>query len=182
MHAIKYRHKRALEKELLSNAGFTFIELLVVVGVIAILFAVSVPSYEAFRKKASKAVCISRMRVIHVALDNHMIDNKQWPQMPDAIFYAEGEQGDTEFWKWWIATMDPYGAGDTHWLCPADVVRKESKVEYNGSYMPTKFDEHNFTPYRWAGQPWLIERGDFHKKGAHIMMLDGSIQNSQSVY
>ncbi len=179
MRVIKQRQELEVGPQKLSAKAFTLIELLVVIAIIALLVAVSVPSYEAFRKRGEKAVCISQMRILHSALDSYMLDNKHWPQMPDNVFGAKKE---TDFWKWWILTLDPYGGGEAFWLCPSDKVRKEAKTEYNGSYMPAQFDSHNFTPYRWAGQPWLIERGNLHRKGAHIMMPDGSIHSSQDVY
>lgn len=158
--------------------AFTLIELLLAIVIIAILVSIAIPSYKAYRRKAEKAVCLSQMRVIHTGLDNHIQDKNSWPQIPDDIFYGD----ETEFWKWWALTLEPYGVGETVWLCPSDKVRRESEDEYNGSYMPAKFDAHHFTPYRWAGQPWLVERGDLHKKGAHIMMPDGSIHSSRDAY
>lgn len=159
--------------------GYTLIELLMTIAMIAILVSIAIPSYKAYRIKAEKAVCLSQMRTIHVALDNHVQDKNHWPQMPAGIFESTDE---TEFWKWWILTLEPYGAGEWVWLCPSDKARKESKDEYNGSYLPTQFDGHHFTPYRWANQPWLMERGNLHKKGAHIMFPDGSIRDSMDAY
>jgi len=160
------------------TSAFTLIELLLTIVVIAILGAVAIPGYKTYIRKAEKAVCLSQMRVIHVALDSHILDKNYWPQMPDEFFYGD----ETEYWKWWMLTLEDYGAGETFWLCPSDKVRRESKDEYNGSYMPAKFDAHHFTPYRWVGQPWLIERGNFHKKGAHIMLPDGSIHSSSDAH
>ncbi len=162
-----------------ASKGFTLIEILVVMVVIAILVTLAVPSYKAQRRRAEKVVCISQMRVLHTAFDNYMADQKRWPQMPGGIFESPEE---TDFWKWWILTMEPYGGGESFWLCPSDKVQKESKDEYNGSYLPTQFDAHHHTPYRWGNQPWLLERGNFHLKGAHVMMPDGSIHNSIDIY
>ena len=99
--------------------------------------------------------------------------------MPQSVSESEEE---SDFWKWWILTLEPYGAVEQIWLCPSDKVRKESKDDYNATYLPSQFDSHHHTPYRWANQPWLMERGNLHKKGAHIMLLDGSIQNSNDVF
>ena len=179
MKSIKDHPRQRRAKDLLSSGGFTLLEILIALTVIAILMSVSVPSYEAYRQRANKAVCISHMRNLHSALDSYIMDNNHWPQIPEGIFVASDE---SVFWEWWIRTLEPYGGIDTFWLCPADKIRKESPDEYNGSYLPTKFDAHQFTPYRWGGQPWLIERGNLHKKGAHIMFPDGSVRNSSEVY
>jgi len=159
--------------------AFTLIELLVVIAIIALLVAIGVPSYKAQRRSAEKVVCMSKMRGLHMAFDSYMTDKNHWPQMPAGIFESEDE---SEFWKWWILTMSPYGGDEPYWLCPSDKVRKESEDEYNGSYLPTQFDDHHHTPYRWANQPWLLERGNLHRKGAHIMMPDGSIHSSKDVF
>lgn len=51
-----------------SIFGFTLAELLVTIGIIALLAAVSAPLLESFRAKARKAKCISHLRTIHSAL------------------------------------------------------------------------------------------------------------------
>ncbi|MCF6313352.1 MAG: type II secretion system GspH family protein [Verrucomicrobiales bacterium] len=159
--------------------AFTLLELVVTITIIAVLATLSIPGFKSQRNKAETVVCMSHMRGLHVAFDSYMIDKNHWPQMPEAIFLSDN---DSDFWRWWILTMTPYGGDETFWLCPSDKVMKESKDEYNGSYLPTRFDAKHHTPYRWANQPWLLERGNLHKKGAHILMLDGSIHSSQDVF
>lgn len=161
------------------NRAYTLIEILVVIVIISMLVSITIPSYQGYRRRAEKVVCMSQMRVIHVALDNYIADKNHWPQIPEGIFYNNKEN---EFWKWWILNLEPYGAGEQVWLCPSDKVVQNSKKEYKGTYMPAKFDAHHFTPYRWAGQPWLMERGNLHKQGSHIMMSDGSIRSSKEVF
>jgi len=156
------------------------IELIVVVAIVGVIASIAVPSYHAFKRRAGKATCISHMRVIHTGFDNFLGDNNYWPQMPaEAIGYDE-----SKFFGWWINTLEPYGAGEANWLCPLDVIRKDNssgEKEFVGSYIPTMFDPHSFTPLRW-NQPWLMERGDFHGRGAHVMMPDGSIFSSTNPY
>lgn len=173
--------KTGCQKKKLSSvtSGFTLIELLLVIAVIAIIVSLLLPSYKSFRSRAEKAVCLSQMRVIHTALDTYILDKSQWPQIPESIFYSNDEN---LYWKWWISTMEPYGTSEKIWLCPSDKLQKKAKKEYSGSYMPAKFDSHHFTPYRWSGSPWLIERGKLHKGGAHVMLLDGSIRGTEEVF
>ncbi len=163
----------------MNSRGFTLLELLMSIVVIAILAGIGIPSYSSYRRRAEKAVCLSQMRVIHVALDTYLADNRQWPQIPGDIFFSDDE---SLFWEWWIKALAPYGASQQTWLCPSDKLQRESKDKYSGSYMPAKFDSHHFTPYRWAGQPWLMERGKLHPGGAHIMLPDGSIHGSEDVF
>ncbi|MEX2580183.1 MAG: hypothetical protein WD342_14080 [Verrucomicrobiales bacterium] len=86
-----------------------------------------------------------------------------------------------EFFEFWITTTDPYGLNQDTWVCPSDRAlerkRNAEKTEFFGSYVPTGFDKQAGSPFRW-NQPWVIERGDFHGKGSHMLMPDGSIQQA----
>lgn len=149
-------------------------------AIVGLLAGIAIPSYGVFKRRAAKVTCISHMRAIHVGFDGYMQDKNMWPQMPARAI----EFDETEFFGWWIGILEPYGAGEAHWLCPLDKVQMDNskkKKEYAGSYIPTMFDSHSFTPLRW-NQPWLLERGDFHGKGAHVMMPDGSVFESTNPF
>jgi type II secretory pathway pseudopilin PulG len=150
---------------------------MVVLAIVAVLIAIGFPSFHYFKRHAEKAVCISHLKSLHTGFDAYLLDKNRWPQMPaEAI-----EFDDSEFFEWWIKELEPYGIGDTLWLCPSDKFAKEDKDHHSGSYIPTLFDTHQFSPHRW-NQPWLMERGDFHRKGAHVLMPDGSITTSLSPF
>jgi len=158
--------------------AFTATEVVVSVAIIAILAGLAVPSLANFKKRAEKAKCITNMKAVHSGLGGYLLDKNQWPQIPPESFEWE----ESDYFGWWVKAIEPYGVGPESWLCPSDKVVKERPAhvsEYASSYVPTPFNNHQFTPYRW-NQPWLTERGDFHGKGAHVMMPDGSITSSQA--
>lgn len=161
--------------------AFSLIELLVAIGIILLLFACSIPIADSFQKASKKAKCLSNMRNIHGGLSTFVADKGHWPQMEEEKF----DFTDDEFYKFWILSLEPYGVAPEAWICPADRsllhLSKESAGEYYGSYVVTRFDRNPATPFRWS-QPWLMERGDFHGKGSHIMMPDGSIEDSQNPF
>jgi prepilin-type N-terminal cleavage/methylation domain-containing protein len=157
--------------------GFSLLELLVALLIVGVLGAITLPAYKSFRARAETATCISHLRTVHSGFSNFLVDRGNWPQMPaDAMEFSEDE-----FFAWWLAVLTPYGVGQESWLCPSDKVAKEKASDSHGSYIPTLFDGRSNTPYLWS-QPWLMERGDFHGKGAHIAMPDGSITSSQNPF
>ncbi|MCB1064744.1 MAG: prepilin-type N-terminal cleavage/methylation domain-containing protein [Verrucomicrobiae bacterium] len=161
-----------------TQYGFTFTELLVVVAILGLLSAIIIPSYEAIKRRAEKARCIGNLKVLHSGFDAFVLDNNYWPQMPEESMDWE----ESKYFEWWTRILEPYGVGQESWLCSSDRILEllpENQGQYYSSYVPTRFNSHRFTPYRW-NQPWVVERGDYHGKGAHVLMPDGSITTSQS--
>lgn len=164
-----------------SARGLTLVELLVAVGIVALLAAVSAPLFETFRNKAKKAKCISHLRTIHSGLLGYHTDVGHWPQMEEDRF----DFSEDEFFDFWVTTLEPYGVGRDTWICPSDrkveYMEKSERDKYIGSYVTTRFDDKAQTPFRW-NQPWVIERGSFHGPGSHMLMPDGSVSDTTNPF
>lgn len=55
--------------------GFTLIELMVVIGIIAVLMALTIPGVTAARKYANSSACTQNLRCMGAAIQSYLIDN-----------------------------------------------------------------------------------------------------------
>jgi type IV pilus assembly protein PilA len=66
-------------KKMRSKKGFTLIELLIVVAIIAILAAIAIPQFSAYRQKAYNSAAASDVRNMKVNLEAYYTDQLVYP-------------------------------------------------------------------------------------------------------
>ncbi len=72
--------------------GFTLIEMLVVISILGVLFALMLPALVRAREAAQNMLCMARERQIAVVIVSYKVDNRQW--YPVNTTYDSGNSGD----------------------------------------------------------------------------------------
>jgi prepilin-type N-terminal cleavage/methylation domain-containing protein len=158
--------------------GFTLLEILVVLLIVAILSLLIIPNYSRIVAAAQEVICASHMRSIRVALGNYLQDHGNvWPQPEPGLEGAPLQ-------KFWFATLQPYGISEKTWQCPTirHALREEGQTgDFGMHYVPTQFNATPNIANRWTTQPWLIEAANAHGKGPLICFPDGTVKSMSKV-
>jgi prepilin-type N-terminal cleavage/methylation domain-containing protein/prepilin-type processing-associated H-X9-DG protein len=128
-----------------NRGGFTLVELLVVIGIIALLISILLPSLQAARRQAESVKCLADLREIGNAFHMYAVDSKGWypPNQlntvgPSTVYNVDGtdfpQQGLGAYWWNFLAkyvtktklgytasTIQDRTLGRTNvfWGCPA---------------------------------------------------------------
>lgn len=119
-------------KELLYRAGFTLLELLVVIGIIAILSALLLPAINRAKTKAATASCLNNLRQLQICWHCYATDNEDVLPPNDSINFNANDFVDGLSWCQGDARVDrttdnlqkgvlfPYNRSVAIYHCPAD--------------------------------------------------------------
>jgi prepilin-type N-terminal cleavage/methylation domain-containing protein/prepilin-type processing-associated H-X9-DG protein len=95
-----------------SCSGFTLVELLVVVGIIAILASVAMPGYQAAIQRANSTGCASRMRLLGQAFDLYANDHDG--RFPGRVTTPGNDK--------WPMLLQPYVSDTKNYVDPGDPI------------------------------------------------------------
>jgi prepilin-type N-terminal cleavage/methylation domain-containing protein/prepilin-type processing-associated H-X9-DG protein len=116
-----------------SRKGFTLVELLVVIGIIAVLIALLMPALQRAREHANRAVCLGNLRQLAAAIIMYNNENR-------GHFPAQGSGQNEDDWVFWendqVYKRDPNQGALVAYLgghyspdvyrCPSDVVENHT--------------------------------------------------------
>lgn len=94
--------------------GFTLVELMIVVAIIATLSAIAIPNYISYRYKAQIAAAIAEIRILEENIVNYVVDNNAYPDSLNDIGtgpFIDPWGNPYKYLK--IAGVDHKGAGKT---------------------------------------------------------------------
>jgi prepilin-type N-terminal cleavage/methylation domain-containing protein/prepilin-type processing-associated H-X9-DG protein len=141
--------------------GFTLVELLVVIGVIALLIAILLPALSKARRNARDVACASNLRQIGLALRAYAVDNRD-SLPPGLIIYPNGEDAlwgnfvnfyiiKSELNRQWVTDKTI----SKLWICPSGLV-PNSENYYSGHTvaMPDLELAPDVKPYKFAQLRW----------------------------
>lgn len=121
------------------RGGFTLLELLVTIAVIAILAALLVPALRSARGFAKRANCLSNLRQVSAAF--HIYANENDGRLPP--YYGVGSPPE----QLWMLRVQPYGIDAKVVFCPADpnfgpgATPRDPNDTRSHSYVYNAFDE-----------------------------------------
>ncbi|MBN1360628.1 MAG: DUF1559 domain-containing protein [Sedimentisphaerales bacterium] len=118
-----------------AGRGFTLIEVLVVIVIIAVLMGILLPSLGAARMHARRLASSSNLRQIGLAMEMYTQDYQGF--FPET---SHGLTGQAIRQRSWVFTLGPY-LGDVNEVrvCPADPQRRERLACSTGSYVMNEY-------------------------------------------
>jgi prepilin-type N-terminal cleavage/methylation domain-containing protein len=112
-------------------SGFTLVELLVVIGIIALLLSVLLPALSSARVAASRAASMSNLRQIGIALQMYTDEHKG--RFPEVAHSIPADRS-------WVYSLRPYlGDVDAIRICPADPRGADRQRVGGTSYMLNEY-------------------------------------------
>jgi prepilin-type N-terminal cleavage/methylation domain-containing protein len=179
------------------RCGFTLVELLVVIGVIAILIGLLLPSLAKARKQSLQVRCMSNLKQIGTYLVTYINDNNGWIYPPGLGADKPREQ------RWPMFVFKPAVWNPPIMKCPADV--DPDPAEEHSYILNDHLHDKNVKYHtKWLGRPnsevvvmgekrsewpdYYMNRGDFNTRvepyrhglqvGSNYLFLDMHVERA----
>jgi prepilin-type N-terminal cleavage/methylation domain-containing protein len=153
--------------------GFSILEILAVVAILAVLLALTFPAIEKIRPMFERAVCMNNLKNLHVAFAVYATEG--WPQIPSGI-----PMGSLAEQRWWLEkTEKDLLLSKNTWQCLtirrqfAGAPEKDRPIIH---YLPTPFSKEPNRANKNSQMPWFIEIGNAHGQGNLLVRQNGTIE------
>src|SRR5437588_6353204 len=123
--------------------AFTLLELLVVLGIVAVLVAISFPLSSQLQSRAQRVQCSANLRSLYVATELFVQQNGSWPQIGES---DDEDDASADFGNGWIGALKEFGVSEKTWICPTVqnlLSNSDLSKPYNArvDYVATPFDD-----------------------------------------
>jgi prepilin-type N-terminal cleavage/methylation domain-containing protein len=171
-----------------KRRAFTLVELLVVLGIIAVLVAVTFPVMGAAKESALKTVCASNFRQAYLASSLYISDYDD-TFMP--VNHQPAEEPNSKNDRTWVQMLLPYVGSYGNFLCPSDTsYRQNTQASFDRDLVPGDTYSRYYTaslhtnlgynylylaPIVRTGQQWAAEphgAGQVANPNATLMYVD----------
>ncbi len=144
--------------------SFTLIELLVVIAIIAILASLLLPSLQKAKTAGERALCISRLKQLHLFYDNYQNAYSYIP--PNWQWIYSAETGAAETYHCWYSLL---GMNEGY------VLRRSAMSPYNSLYIPRSMPPLGTKPIFMCPSGVLdtSRKGDFNYAESYFYKANG---------
>jgi prepilin-type N-terminal cleavage/methylation domain-containing protein len=167
-------------------AGFTLVELLVVIGIIGVLIAILLPLLSKARAQANRTVCLSNIRQLGTGILMYCNDNDGYfptCAVPETLPYEQMASD----WVWWQANRDLNGSAIAAYLgtgeklkavlrCPSDDPASHGEgiaiAPGQGPYLYS-YSMNDALANNVRGGPYLTKITKWRAPARKIMLTEG---------
>ncbi len=146
--------------------GFTLIEMLVVLGIIAVLFAILFPVFSRARASARSAACVSQLSQLYKAAKMYSDDHDRTLVPARTQARSTGTQGIT-----WCVLLEPYMKGDQILICPED---DQPRATASSICKPHSYGINYLLSYNsaWGAYPFVLNMSSINRVSDIVQFFD----------
>jgi prepilin-type N-terminal cleavage/methylation domain-containing protein/prepilin-type processing-associated H-X9-DG protein len=161
----------------MKQRGFTLMELLIVIAVVAVLAGVGIPLARSVLGKSRQAACLNNLRSLGVGLESYLQDNQQ--VLPKLAVGRSSKTDDTPVLE---TVLLPYIESPDAFKCPQDSVeyaRSGSSYLWNSTQSGLRITELAFFGIKDRPDkiPLITDKEAWHPGGTNFLYADQTGSN-----